>query len=236
MQMLTTFIISFRETLEMFIMILPLLAYIKKTNKDNLSKFIYIGGILGALCSIGSGVFIFVQAKSIEGHAQQIFVSSMMIFLSALILYNVFMLGKNTKTMTFDDDKKFAALSPFSLFMITFITIFRESLEIIIFTLPLINSAPIDIISSLIVGTVCSFVLMLVVYKFALKLNMVILFDILTIMLIIIGAIMFGEALVILIPSGGSSLEIAAKMIYGIPLLFLFLKREFKKLINKKIK
>jgi len=232
--MITPMIISFRECLEMLIIIIPLLAFLTKVEKRYLSKFVYGGGIAGAALASIIGIVLFKTTQSLEGYTQQIFLGSLMLFISGLILYNIAILRKQSKNITLDTTQNSKDnLTSVSLFLLAFTTIFRESLEIVMFLIPMFNESPITIGTGIISGIAASLIVMALIYKTALKLNINVIFSIMTLILILIGASMFGEALGIFFPDLGTSLILAGKLIYGIPLVYLFAKKELKRYIKK---
>jgi high-affinity iron transporter len=232
--MVTTMIIAFRESFEMLLVIVPLLVYLSKVNREDLKKYLYVGSGSGVALSVVTGVIIFNQAKSIDAAVQHIFQGAMMLFLAALILYSIVLLRKQSKALpTKEEDNVDVKITAVSLFTLAFLTIFRESLEITIFTLPFINEAALNIAIGIILGALISIVLMYLVYKQTLKLSIELIFNALTIILILIGALMFGEGLAELMPSMGGAIERAGELIYAIPTLYIFLKDMMKKYIKK---
>lgn len=232
--MITTMIIAFRESFEMLLIIVPLLAYVSKIGRSDLKKYIFYGTTTGVALSVGCGVFLFNQAKNLDTAFQQVFQGAMMIFLAALILYSIILLKKQNKVFTtkIDDNMKLTVTAA-SLFTLAFLTIFRESLEITIFTLPFINEAALTIATGILLGVLVSSALMFVAYKTTLKLSINTIFNALTIILILIGAMLFGEGLAELMPSMGGSAERLGQLIYGVPTLYIFLKDMLKKYVKK---
>lgn len=219
----------------MFIVIFSLIAYAVKINRKNLIKYIWGGSFLGIIVSVFTGLFVFGQAQKLEGFAQQLFQGSIMLFLAVLILYNVIGIGKQKKLLSINDSVGEANYNgkAVSLFLIPFLAVFRESLEVIMFVLALISETPINIIIGIIIGGIASFCIMYLIYRTTAKLSIKVIFDILTLVLIFMGATMFGEGIAELMPQLGQSIEVAGKMIYGIPLIYLFLKNAIKAYIKK---
>ena len=218
----------------MLLVIVPLLIYVSKVGRKDLRKYIYYGGTTGVALSVGCGVFLFDQAKNLDTAFQQVFQGVMMIFLAGLILYSIILLKRQKKVFTTNiDENTKLTVTAVSLFTLTFLTIFRESLEITIFTLPFINEAALTIAVGIILGVLVSSALMVIVYKTTIKLSIDTIFNALTIILILIGAMLFGEGLAELNPSMGTAAERLGQLIYGIPTLYIFLKDMIKKYIKK---
>lgn len=233
--MLTSFIINFREVLEMLLIIVPMLIYVNKINQKNLEKYIFAGTAAGAMSSILVGWLIFEKIKGFEGISKQIFQGSIMIFISMLLLYNIIIIQKQNKYSdnNAENNNIDYKLTSANLFLVPFLTVFREGMEIVLFLLPLAYKSPFNIIVGALGGILISILIVLLIYRTTIKLSINLLFSLLTLFLIIIGAIMFGEGIMKLLSPETSSLKTAGAMVYGIPLTFLFLKRETKKYIKK---
>ncbi|WP_411679012.1 FTR1 family protein [Clostridium thailandense] len=232
--MVTTMIIAFRESFEMLLIIVPLLVYLAKIDRGDLKKYIYLGSGIGVLTSILTGVIIFNQAKSLQTTSQHVFQGCMMLFLSALILYSIILLRKQNKSLVIKADSDInVKITAASLFILSFLTIFRESLEITIFTLPFINEAAINIALGILVGAAASISIMYFVYKGTLKFSIETIFNALTVILILLGALMFGEGLSELMPNMGDSVEKLGELMYAVPTLYIFVKEMLKKYIKK---
>lgn len=234
-RMIAFITVAFRECLEMFLVIGALLAYLSKVNRRDLNKYIYSGSVLGTVVSLILGSILFTTARSLEGYGAEIFEGSMMLFASGLIAYSLYLFGKQNFTSNSSIEERYNfTTTAISLFLLTFLTVFRESLEIIVFTLPFFREDILSIIIGLSVGVLIAFIPIYILYETSYKLNVNIIFNILMLILIFIGAMMFGEGLASFIPDAGDNLKTAGMMVFGIPALYLFLKKETKKHIKKK--
>ena len=101
------------------------------------------------------------------------------------------------------------------------------------FILPLAYENPLDIIMGISIGFALSLIFMLLIFKAVIKLKTDTIFKILSVILIFIGATMFGEGISELLANKNETITTTAKLIYAVPLLYLFLKREMKRFINK---
>ncbi|WP_461206627.1 FTR1 family protein [Clostridium sp. DL1XJH146] len=230
--MLTALTITFREALEMLIILVPLMIYVTKIGKEELSKYIVIGSSAGLVVSIISGILIISGINSLRGLSKDIFLGGTMVFIALLVLYNIAWVGKIGKTVSLSvEDNNEVKLEKISLFLLAFVTVFRESLEIILFLIPLANLGPISIILGVSIGAVISVIVMYLIYKTSLKLRINLIFNVLTVFLILIGGHLFGEGIDIFVE--GEDVEMAASLIYIIPLLIIFIKKQLKNLVKK---
>lgn len=231
--MLSALVIVFRESLEALIVISSLLTYVKKANNARLLKFIWLGSLAGMVLSAVTGFVLFENIQNLQGFARQIFESSMMIFVSLLIAYNLFLISKVQKTSEEDIEQRYN-VNPtgFSMFVIPLIVVYRESLEAIMMLLPLIFKPMIAL--GIVSGLAISILLILLIYKFALKLKISVVFTVITAALIYIGATLFGEGIGGLLPQNLGNIAVAGEFIYAVPAIYLFLKGELKRYIRRK--
>jgi high-affinity iron transporter len=228
-------IITFREGLEMLVVIMALVAYAGKINRKDLLKFIYGGAISGLGVSILTGAALLLQANKLTGYAGNLFNGSIMIFLALFILYYMVWLRRQSKFENLNiEDKYNVKATGYGFFVFIFLTVFRECFEIIMFTLPTMTVNIWTVIFGSIIGLSLAVILALLIYKAAIKISLKVVFDLLTLFLIYIGAEMFGEGLLELIPSADSSLQTAGMLIFGLPTLFIFLRWKIKDYTNKK--
>ncbi|MDP4145841.1 MAG: FTR1 family protein [Bacillota bacterium] len=231
--MLNVITISLRECLEMLIVIVSLLAYVVKIDKKYLMKYIIGGSLAGLGTSIVGGLIVYRQAEQLQGFSKDIFMGSMMLFLCFLILYYMVWIKNQQKFTEMSlEDKYNIKATALGLFAFSLLNVFRECIEIILFILPSIMQS-LSILFGTLIGAALAILIMFLVYKTTLKLSLTIIFDILTLVLIFVGSLMFGEGLSLLIPLKTGSLETAGKLIFALPTLYLFLKGRLRKYIRK---
>lgn len=229
----TAIVVTFRESLEALLLVAPLLIYLHKIDKHELKKYIYLGIFLGLFLGIVCGSLLIGQINHLTEQMQQIFRGVMLIFLALLVLYNIIYIFKNDKSFSLNKEIDFnLELKWTSLFLIAFLNVFRESLEIIVFVVPLTINIPFNMIVSIIVGLSLSVALTLLLFKTSIKLNVNILFNILNLILIFIGGELLGEGLECIFTSK-ENVELLGRLIFTVPLLFIFLKRNIKKYLRR---
>lgn len=232
--MLTIAVVAFRESMEMMIVIVALIAYVFKIGKSQLIKYITLGSLTGLIVSTGCGALILKQVKSLQGPARDIFQGTMMIFLCFLILYYMVWIKSEKKFANIDIEQKYnIRTTGIGFFIFSFLTIFRECTEVIIFMIPLFSENILTIIRGCLIGLGLTLIICYLLYRTSIKINVNILFSILTLILIYIGSMMLGEGLSLLLPFEKASIEMAGKMIFGLPTLFIFLRGELKAFTRK---
>lgn len=227
--------IVFRESFEVLIFIISLMTYVKRLKNARLFKFIGLGSVAGIILSSATGFLIYERLQLLQGLARQIFEGSMMIFVSILIAYSFLFMSRIDKNQEVDIEQKYN-LQPtgFSMFVIPFIVVYRESLEAIMMLLPLVYNP--RAAAGIIFGLTLAIILALCIYRFALKFNISFVFTVMTAVFIYVGAMLFGEGIASLLPQSSGGIASAGKLIYAIPAVYLFIKGELKRYIGRKQK
>lgn len=233
--MITSLLITFRESLEIYIFILPLIMYMYKIGKPQESKRIYLGLATGLLLTVLTGIGLNMFFSTLEGGAIHLVEAGLQLFLSMLIIYALAILQKLNKNYDFLKIDENISIKSMSLFILALITVFREGLEVVVFTLPSIITSPLLTILGMLMGIVASTILMLIMFKTTIKININVIFIFSALFLIYIGAECFGEALMYFFPNLGLTV-MAGEILYALPLLYLFIKAQLKRYVNKNMK
>lgn len=234
--MLTPFIICFREGIEIFLVIIPLIVYFNKSKLYEMSKSVFLGGALGAGAATVLGSIIFLQAALLNGPAGELFDGILGIILAGLIVYSVILLRKNQSFET-GPDKRFIAISKKGVFLVAAITFFREFLEALLFILTSSARSPLLVAGSALCGLLCAAICVYVVVKGISTLNISVVFYILNLFLVGLGAYYFGDGLEVLFGTYIPEILKLGVLAYAIPGYFLMLNKDLKRFINsKKIK
>jgi high-affinity iron transporter len=229
--MLAPFIICFREGIEIFLVIIPLVIYFNKNKMYEMSKSVSLGGTLGGIIATVIGSIIFSQVALLNGPAGELFDGILGIVLSGLILYSVVLLRKN-KSFNTNPNQRFISLSKKGVFIIAAITFFREFLEAILFILTNSTGSPLLVVFAALLGLICAAISVYVVAKGISNLNISVVFYILNLFLVGLGAYYFGDALDVLFSESFSQIFIVGILVYALPSYFIIIKNDLKKYIN----
>ncbi|GKX65183.1 FTR1 family protein [Inconstantimicrobium mannanitabidum] len=229
--MLSSFIICFREGIEIFLVIIPLVVYFNKNKMYDMSKSVSLGGLLGAIIATILGSIIFSQVALLNGPTSELFDGILGVVLSGLILYSVVILRKN-KSFNTNANQQYIDLSKKGVFIIAAITFFREFLEAILFILTSSTGSPLLIVGSALLGLACAALCVYVVAKGISNLNISIVFYILNLFLVGLGGYYLGDALDVLFGDYFSGIFIVGVLVYTLPSYFIIIKNDLKKYIN----
>lgn len=229
--MLAPFIICFREGIEIFLVIIPLVVYFNKNKMYEMSKSVSLGGTLGGIIATIIGSIIFSQVALLNGPAGELFDGILGIVLSGLILYSVVLLRKN-KSFDTNPNQRFVSLSKKGVFIIAAITFFREFLEAILFILTSSTGSHLLVAGSALLGLVCAALSVYVVVKGISNLNIGVVFYILNLFLVGLGSYYLGDALDVLFSQYISQIFIIGILVYALPSYFIIIKNDLKKYLN----
>ena len=136
--MLESFIITFRETLEAALIVGIVLAYLKKTQRDNLNRHVYSGTILAVVASIIGAIVLQILYKGQETTGQQLFEGTVMIiaavFVTSMIIW-MWVTAKNLKKhieIGIDERVK-RGVAGIGILLFVFLMVFREGAETVLF-------------------------------------------------------------------------------------------------------
>ncbi len=134
--MLASFIITFRESLEAALIVGIILAYLSRTHGKKYYNLVYLGVVSAVIASIISAFLFNSLAGGFTGRTEEIFEGIVMIFASLLITYMILWMLKQkhiARELQAKVDKEIHEKHKFGLFFLTFINVFREGIETVIF-------------------------------------------------------------------------------------------------------
>lgn len=230
--MFAPFLICFREGIEIFLVIIPLVVYFNKNKLYNMTKSVFIGGALGAFFAAVIASIIFSQVALLNGPAGELFDGLLGIVLAALVLYSVVLLRKS-KTFNTNPDEKFISLSRKGVSIIAGITLFREMLEATLFILTSSSTSPIIVAGMSILGLITAALFVYLVSKGISNFNIGVVFYILNLFLVGLGAYYFGDGLEVLFSSYIPGIFTIGILVYAIPSYIIIVKKDLKKLMNR---
>ncbi len=134
--MISSFIITFRETLEAALIVGIILAYLVKTKEEKYNPIVYIA-VVSAIGASIIGAFLFnALAGGFEGRAEQLFEGISMLFAAFLLTFMILWMMKQKHIVAELHEKVSTELKErhkFGLFSLVFISVLREGIETVIF-------------------------------------------------------------------------------------------------------
>ena len=134
--MLSEFIITFRETLEVALIVGIILSYLTKTKETRYNPVVYVGLVAGLVASVIGAILFNTLAGGFEGAAEQIFEGITMllgaIMLTTMILW-MMKQGKIAEKLEAQVAVHLSTAQRFDLFLLVFLAVLREGIETVIF-------------------------------------------------------------------------------------------------------
>ncbi len=137
------FIITFRESLEAALIIGIIFSYLKKTDKNEFKKYIYLGILLGIIGSIIGAIGFYQMVGDFSGISEQIFEGVTMILGASLIVYLIIWMAKKKDSAKAIKEQVANALDSgkeVGLLFLVFVSILREGVETTLFLNAVISS------------------------------------------------------------------------------------------------
>ena len=135
--MLPGFVITLREGLEAALIIGIVLSTLAKMGRRDLRRVVWLGAIAASLLSILVGILLNVMGASFEGAAEEIFEGFAMLLAAGVLTWMIFWMLQQARSINqqLADDVQRATKdrSQISLFMLAFIAVLREGIELGLF-------------------------------------------------------------------------------------------------------
>ncbi|MFZ8849252.1 MAG: FTR1 family iron permease [Thermoproteota archaeon] len=173
--MLGQFVITLREGFEAGLIIGIMIAYLIRTNRNNLVKYVFSGSYLAIILGIIIGAFVFLIYGALSRSFQLLF-EALAAYLAVAVLTTVilWMITKG-KTIKKEIESKIEISitkgTMFALASFAFVVVFREALETVLFLTPFILIAFQDTIIGTILGILFALFLSYGIFKLGMKIN-----------------------------------------------------------------
>ena len=190
------FIITFRESLEAALIIGIIAAYLKKTDKNELTKYLHIGTIAAIIASVAIGAVLASLYGSLDGLSEKLFEGTAAIVATGVLTYMIFWMAKNSGTIKERLQKKVDSAASteyvFGIVLISFVAVFREGIETVLFLTATGVQNPVGTLFGAAVGIILVVVITLLMFKKIYHLDIKKFFQYSSILLIIFAAGLLG--------------------------------------------
>lgn len=232
--MFSSLFLSFREGLEASLVVGIILVYLQQIKRKDLGRYVFYGAFLGLIVSVVGGFIGFREANELGEEGEEIFENIMRLLASGLIAYFIIWLGNQSNHISADIKQKVSNnTSAIGLFVLSFLSVFREGMELCIMILTKINDNSSDVAIGIGLGLLCAVLLTYVIFKSSIKLNLKLIFKVLGLVLIYLGAEMFAEGMIGITELGEDPYEIIFMAVFLVPSLYFFFKNDINRILKK---
>ena len=186
-------IIGFREGLEAFLIVAIIIRFLKKTNRNDSIKYVWIGTSLGVLLSLLIGAILYLIFRSISDidNVAKLWESGASLFALVLVTTFIIWMIKSESNITREIEGKVEkTISNIGIVILTFAMIAREGVEIAIFTF-----AGSYTLISIFSGVLISLILVVLVFFALIKVNLKLIFQITLIYLVLQAGFLIGYSI-----------------------------------------
>lgn len=154
--MIASFVIMLREGIEAALILGILAAYLKKVDRSDLNKYLYLGTGGAIAASIATGLVFTAIYGSAGKYAQELLEATAMLTAAAVLTYMVAWMSKHSQELKGElYEKMDAAISKgevYTVATVAFISVFREGVETVLFLGAATATSPADTIIGALLG------------------------------------------------------------------------------------
>jgi high-affinity iron transporter len=190
--MLPGFIITFREGLEAALIFGVIAAYIAKLGRTDLNLYLAAGVKVALIASAGTAMIFNAIYGGLEGTAEKLFEGVAALTASAVLTYMIFWMAGNSKKIKGELQEKvdlsISTGEMLGIAVLSFIAVFREGVETVLFLGPLAISSPVETLAGFALGVLAVVILSVFMFRGIYRLDMSRFFKYTSILLILFSA------------------------------------------------
>jgi len=173
--MIGQFLLAFREALEAALITAIILAYLKRTGKNPLSKYVWYGAYVAVATSVVIGVLIWLLYGSLTGPTKALFEGVAALFAVSVLSSMIYWMATKGKKLRSELERRVKDITTrgatLALTSFSFIVIFREGFETVLFLTPFLLKDAAGTLAGASLGTGASLALAYVIFAFGMKIN-----------------------------------------------------------------
>src|SRR3989338_2123177 len=189
--MIESFIITFRETLDVSLIVGIILGYLVKTKQIKYNKIIYLGVASGIVASIIGALLFNYLAGGFTGRTEEIFEGITMLVGALLLTTMILWMMKQkhiAKELEHKISLKIAETYKLGLFLLVFVAVLREGIETVIFLGAASFVSTNNTLIGALIGVIAAVFLGYLIFVGSMKINIKKFFNITSILLILFAA------------------------------------------------
>jgi len=189
---LPSFIITFREALEAALIIGIIAVYLSKIGRKDLYRYLAAGIIAAVIASAGVAMMFKTIYGGLEGTAEELFEGAASLIAAAVLTYMIFWMAGSSKKIKGElQEKVDLSISNgqmIGIAVMSFIAVFREGVETVLFLGTLAINFPIDTLVGFTIGVLVVVLLSAVMFRGIYRLDLSRFFKLTSILLILFSA------------------------------------------------
>jgi high-affinity iron transporter len=174
--MIGQFLLTFREVLEAALVTSIVLAYLVRTNRRHLTKYVWLGVSIAAAASLVLGTVIWFTYGLLNEPIQVLFEGSAAILAVVVLTSMILWLANKGKEIRKEVEARIESIATkeaaFAIGSFSFLIAFREGLETVLFLTPFLSSDPQGTIVGALIGVAASVVLSYGIFVFGMGIDL----------------------------------------------------------------
>jgi len=168
-------LLVFREALEAALIIAIILAYLARTKRNPLTRYAWYGVYLAVAASLVFGASVWFMYGSLSGPTKALFEGVAALIAVFVLSSMIYWMARKGKEFKMEVEKRLEAMvtrgATIALTSFTFIVVFREGLETVLFLTPFLVEDTIGTLVGASLGVVASLVLAYAIFVVGMKIN-----------------------------------------------------------------
>jgi high-affinity iron transporter len=197
--MLGQYLIAFREVLEAALITAIILAFLIKTKREHLAKYVWYGVYSAVLVSIILGVIIWIAYGNISKSSQVLFegvAALIAVVVLTSMIYWMAAKGKRIREVIEEEVKKTVGKGTvIGLISLVFVFVFREGLETVLFLTPFLLTDATPTILGSVAGIIFGVLFAFAIFKVGMKIDLKKFFYFSSILLILLAGGLLGYSI-----------------------------------------
>jgi len=173
--MLGQFLLAFREALEAALITAIIMAYLARTGRKPLIRYAWYGVYIAVAASFVLGTFIWFIYGGLSGSAKALFEGAAALFAVFILSSMIYWMASKAKNLREELERKVRDIlsreSTFALTSFSFIVVFREGLETVLFLTPFLLDDTASTLVGAFLGVASSLVLAYAIFIVGMKIN-----------------------------------------------------------------
>lgn len=169
------FLLAFREALEAALITAIILAYLARTKRNPLTRYAWYGVYLAVAASVIFGASIWFMYGNLSGPTKTLFEGVAALFAVSVLSSMIYWMASKGKELKKEVEKRVEAIvtrgATLALASFSFIVVFREGLETVLFLTSFLLEDPIGTLVGAFLGIVASLTLAYMVFVVGMKIN-----------------------------------------------------------------
>ncbi len=194
--MIGQFLLAFRETLEAALIIAIVLTYLSRTRRKTLIRYAWYGVYTAVAASIALGVLVWLLFGGLVGPSKALFEGVAALIAVSVLSSMIYWMATKGKKIREELEKQLETIAArntiMALMSFSFIVVFREGLETVLFLSPFMVEDAAGTLVGAAIGVILSLILAYAIFVVGMKINIRKFFYVTSILLVFLAAGLVG--------------------------------------------